>query len=47
MINQTTNQMSILPAGGLESGPEVATQATLTRLAVIQEKPWVQPIRWL
>ena len=36
--HQTTNKVAILPAGGLEGGPEVAAQTTLTRLTVVQEK---------
>jgi len=36
--HETTDQAAILPAGGLKSGPEVATQTTLTRLTVVQEK---------
>jgi len=31
--------VAVAPAGSLESGPEVATQTTLARLAVVQEKP--------
>ena len=36
--HETADQVAILPAGGLKSGPEVATQTTLTRLTVVQEK---------
>ncbi len=36
--HKTTDKVAILPAGGLESGPEVATQTTFARLAVIQEE---------
>jgi len=36
--HKTTNETTVSPAGGLESGPEVATQATFARLAVIQEE---------
>jgi len=37
--HETADEMAILPAGGLEGGPEVATQTALTRLTVVQEKP--------
>ena len=36
--HKTTDEAAVSPAGGLEGGPEVATQATLTRLAVVQKK---------
>jgi hypothetical protein len=36
--HKTTDETTVSPAGGLECRPEVATQATLTRLAVVQEK---------
>lgn len=36
--HKTTDETTVSPAGGLESGPEVATQTTFARLAVIQEE---------
>ena len=36
--HETADQVAILPAGGLEGGPEVAAQTTLTRLTVVQKK---------
>ena len=36
--HKTTDNAAVSPAGGLESGPEVATQTTLARLAMVQEK---------
>lgn len=36
--HKTTDETTVSPAGGLEGRPEVATQTTLTRLAVVQEK---------
>jgi len=36
--HKTTDEAAVSPAGGLEGGPEVATQTTLARLAVVQEK---------
>ena len=36
--HKTTDEMTVSPAGGLEGRPEVATQTTLARLAVVQEK---------
>ena len=36
--HKTTDETTISPAGGLECGPEVATQTTLTRLTVVQKK---------
>ena len=36
--HKTTNQVAVPPAGCLEGGPEVATQTTFARLAVVQEK---------
>ena len=36
--HKTTDQAAVPPAGCLEGGPEVATQTTFARLAVIQEK---------
>ena len=36
--HETTDEMTVSPAGGLEGRPEVATQTTLARLAVVQEK---------
>jgi hypothetical protein len=37
--HETTDETTVSPAGSLEGGPEVATQTTLARLAVVQEKP--------
>jgi len=36
--HEAADKAAVLPAGCLEGRPEVATQATLTRLAVVQEK---------
>ena len=36
--HETTDETTVSPAGGLEGRPEVATQTTLARLAVVQEK---------
>ena len=36
--HKTTDETTVSPAGGLESGPEVAIQTTFARLAVIQKK---------
>ena len=36
--HKTTDETTVSPACGLESGPEVATQTTFARLAVIQEE---------
>ena len=36
--HKTTDETTVSPAGGLESGPEVATQTPLARLAVVQKK---------
>jgi len=36
--HKTTDKVAISPAGGLESGPEVATQTTFARFAVVQKK---------
>ena len=36
--HKTTDETTVSPAGGLEGRPEVATQTTLARLAVVQEK---------
>jgi hypothetical protein len=36
--HETTDEAAVSPAGGLEGRPEVATQTTLARLAVIQKK---------
>ena len=36
--HKATDETTVLPAGGLEGGPEVAAQTTLTRLTVVQEK---------
>ena len=36
--HKTTDETTVSPAGGLESGPEVATQTTFARLSVVQEK---------
>ena len=36
--HKTTDETTVSPAGGLESGPEVAAQTTFARLAVIQEE---------
>jgi len=36
--HKTTNQSAVLPAGCLEGRPEVATQTTFARLAVVQKK---------
>ena len=36
--HETTDEMTVSPAGGLEGRPEVATQTTLARLSVIQEE---------
>ena len=36
--HKTIDETAVSPAGGLESRPEVTTQTTLARLAVVQEK---------
>ena len=36
--HETTDEAAVSPAGCLEGGPEVATQTTLARLAMVQEK---------
>jgi hypothetical protein len=36
--HETTDETTVSPAGGLEGGPEVATQTAFARLAVVQEK---------
>ena len=36
--HKTTDETTVSPAGGLEGGPEVATQTTLARFAVVQEE---------
>ena len=36
--HHAADEVAVAPAGSLESGPEVATQTTLARLAVIEKK---------
>ena len=36
--HKTTDETTVSPAGGLESGPEIAIQTPLTRLAVVKKK---------
>ena len=36
--HHAADEMAVAPAGGLESGPEVAVQTSLARLAVIEKK---------
>jgi len=36
--HHTADEVAVAPAGGLESGPEVAVETSLARLAVIEEK---------
>ena len=36
--HETTDEATVSPASGLERRPEVATQTTFARLAVVQEK---------
>jgi len=36
--HHAANEVAVAPAGGLESGPEVAVQTSFTRLAVIEKK---------
>jgi hypothetical protein len=37
--HHAANEVAVTPAGGLESGPEVAVETSFARLAVIEEKP--------
>ena len=37
--HHAADEVAVAPAGGLESGPEVAVEASFARLAVIEEKP--------
>ena len=37
--HHAADEVAVAPASGLESGPEVAVQTSLARLAVIEEKP--------
>ena len=36
--HKTTDKATVLPAGGLEGRPEVATQTAFARLAVVKKK---------
>ena len=36
--HHAADEVAVVPAGGLESGPEVAVEASFARLAVIEEK---------